>query len=40
MPGVLKLRLMSDLISALIAACDGILRNFGLRWYPDIALLW
>jgi phosphoribosylamine--glycine ligase len=35
---VLMLRLMSDLIPALIAARDGQLKNFDLRWYPDIAL--
>jgi phosphoribosylamine---glycine ligase len=35
---VLMLRLMSDLVPALIAARDGMLRNFGLRWYPDPAL--
>ena len=35
---VLMLRLMSDLVPALIAARDGQLRNFDLRWYPDAAL--
>ena len=35
---VLMLRLMSDLLPALIAARDGVLKNFDLRWYPDIAL--
>jgi phosphoribosylamine--glycine ligase len=35
---VLMLRLMSDLVPALIAACDGQLKNFDLRWYPDAAL--
>jgi phosphoribosylamine--glycine ligase len=35
---VLMLRLMSDLVPALVAACDGQLRNFDLRWYPDAAL--
>jgi phosphoribosylamine--glycine ligase len=35
---VLMLRLMSDIVPALIAACDGQLRNFDLRWYPDAAL--
>jgi phosphoribosylamine--glycine ligase len=35
---VLMLRLMSDLLPALIAARDGQLRNFDLRWYPDAAL--
>ena len=31
---VLMLRLMSDLVPALIAARDGQLKNFDLRWYP------
>jgi phosphoribosylamine--glycine ligase len=35
---VLMLRLMSDLVPALIACCDGALKNFDLRWYPDAAL--
>jgi phosphoribosylamine--glycine ligase len=35
---VLMLRLMSDLLPALIAARDGQLRNFDLRWYPRAAL--
>jgi phosphoribosylamine--glycine ligase len=35
---VLMLRLMSDLIPALLASRDGMLRNFDLRWYPDAAL--
>ena len=35
---VLMLRLMSDLVPALIASCDGQLKNFDLRWYPDAAL--
>ncbi len=35
---VLMLRLMSDLVPALVAACDGQLKNFGLRWYPEAAL--
>lgn len=35
---VLMLRLMSDLVPALIAAHDGMLKNFNLRWYPDSAL--
>jgi phosphoribosylamine--glycine ligase len=35
---VLMLRLMSDLLPALIAARDGVLKNFDLRWYPDVAL--
>ena len=35
---VLMLRLMSDLLPALFASCDGMLKNFDLRWYPDAAL--
>jgi phosphoribosylamine--glycine ligase len=35
---VLMLRLMSDLVPALVASCDGMLKNFDLRWYPDAAL--
>ena len=35
---VLMLRLMSDLVPALLAARDRQLKNFDLRWYPDAAL--
>jgi phosphoribosylamine--glycine ligase len=35
---VLMLRLMSDLVPALVAASDGMLKNFDLRWYADAAL--
>jgi len=35
---VLMLRLMSDLVPALMAARDGQLKNFDLRWYSDAAL--
>jgi phosphoribosylamine--glycine ligase len=35
---VLMLRLMSDLLPALIAARDGQLKHFDLRWYSDAAL--
>jgi phosphoribosylamine---glycine ligase len=35
---VLMLRLMSDLLPALLACRDGVLRNFDLRWYPESAL--
>jgi phosphoribosylamine--glycine ligase len=35
---VIMLRLMSDLVPALLACCDGMLGNFDLRWYPDSAL--
>jgi phosphoribosylamine--glycine ligase len=29
---------MSDLVPALLACCDGMLKSFDLRWYPDAAL--
>jgi phosphoribosylamine--glycine ligase len=35
---VLMLRLKSDLVPALIAARDGQLKNFDLRWSDDVAL--
>ncbi|NWG25818.1 MAG: phosphoribosylamine--glycine ligase [Pseudorhodoplanes sp.] len=35
---VLMLRLMSDVLPALLAARDGMLKNFDLRCYPDAAL--
>jgi len=35
---VLMLRMMSDLVPALVAARDGVLKSFDLRWYPDSAL--
>jgi phosphoribosylamine--glycine ligase len=35
---VLMLRLMSDLVPAMLACCDGVLKNFDLRWYPEAAL--
>jgi phosphoribosylamine---glycine ligase len=35
---VLMLRLMSDLLPALIASADGMLKNFDLRWFNDAAL--
>ncbi len=35
---VLMLRLMSDLVPALLACVDGVLRNFDLRWFPEAAL--
>ena len=35
---VLMLRLMSDLLPALIAARDGMLKSFDLRWYDKAAL--
>jgi phosphoribosylamine--glycine ligase len=36
---VMMLRLMSDLVPALIASRDGQLKNFGLRWYDETALV-
>ena len=35
---VLMLRMMSDIVPAFLAACDGQLKNFDLRWHPDSAL--
>ena len=35
---VIMLRLMSDLVPALMASRDGQLKSFDLRWYPDAAL--
>ena len=35
---VLMLRLMSDLVPALLACSDGMLKNFDLRWYTDAAV--
>jgi len=34
----LMLRLRSDLLPALIAACDGVLDSFDLRWFDEVAL--
>jgi phosphoribosylamine---glycine ligase len=34
----LMLRLMSDLVPALLASRDGMLKNFDLRWYAEPAL--
>ena len=36
---VLMMRLKSDLLPALIAAADGQLANFDLRWHDDAALV-
>jgi phosphoribosylamine--glycine ligase len=36
---VLMLRLMSDLVPALIASRDGQLKNFDLRWHGEAALV-
>jgi phosphoribosylamine--glycine ligase len=35
---VLMLRLMSDLVPALLASRDGVLKSFDLRWFPQPAL--
>jgi phosphoribosylamine--glycine ligase len=35
---VLMLRMMSDIVPALLAACDGQLAHFDVRWYPEAAL--
>src|ERR1700716_4706550 len=35
---VLMLRMMSDIVPALLASCDGQLKNFDLRWFAESAL--
>ena len=35
---VLMMRLKSDLVAALLAACDGQLKNVDLQWYEDSAV--
>jgi phosphoribosylamine---glycine ligase len=35
---VLMLRMMSDIVPALLACADGQLKNFSLRWYDEAAL--
>ena len=35
---VLMLRMMSDIVPGFLASCDGQLRNFDLRWFPEPAL--
>jgi len=35
---VMMLRMMSDIVPALLASRDGVLKNFDLRWYPQAAL--
>jgi phosphoribosylamine--glycine ligase len=35
---VLMMRLKSDLLAALVAAADGVLGRFDLRWHDDVAL--
>ncbi|MCP4329040.1 MAG: phosphoribosylamine--glycine ligase [Alphaproteobacteria bacterium] len=34
----LMMRMMSDLLPALVASAEGVLDRFDLRWYPDAAL--
>jgi phosphoribosylamine---glycine ligase len=35
---VLMLRMMSDIVPAMLASCDGQLKNFDVRWFPETAL--
>jgi phosphoribosylamine--glycine ligase len=35
---VLMMRLQSDLLAAMLATADGVLKDFDLRWYDDAAL--
>jgi phosphoribosylamine---glycine ligase len=35
---VLMLRMMSDIVPAMLAACDGELKHFDLRWFAEPAL--
>jgi phosphoribosylamine---glycine ligase len=35
---VLMLRMMSDIVPAFLASCDGELKHFDLRWFDDSAL--
>jgi phosphoribosylamine---glycine ligase len=35
---VLMMRMMSDIVPACLASCDGQLKNFDLRWFPDPAV--
>ncbi len=35
---VLMMRLKSDLLTALVATCDGVLDTFDVRWHDDVAL--
>jgi len=35
---VLMLRMMSDIVPAMLAACDGQLKNFDIRWFDESAL--
>jgi phosphoribosylamine--glycine ligase len=35
---VLMLRMMSDIVPAMLASCEGELKHFDLRWFPEAAL--
>src|ERR1700727_4044822 len=35
---VLMLRMMSDLVPAMLASVDGQVKNFDIRWVPESAL--
>src|SRR5918997_658643 len=35
---VLMPRMKTDLVAAMVAACDGVLKNFDVRWWDDAAL--
>jgi phosphoribosylamine--glycine ligase len=35
---VLIPRMKTDLVAAMVAACDGVLKNFDVRWWDDAAL--
>ncbi len=35
---VLMLRMMSDIVPAMLAVCDGQLKNFDVRWFEESAL--
>ena len=35
---VLMMRLRSDVLTALLATCDGVLGTFDVRWHEDVAL--
>jgi phosphoribosylamine---glycine ligase len=35
---VLMPRMKTDLVTAIVAACDGVLKNFDVRWWDDAAL--
>jgi len=35
---VLMPRMKTDLVAAMLAACDGVLKNFDVRWWDEAAL--